>query len=107
MVLTILLDGGVYDHKLWRQPRRWVHLARVNKSTLQKKFGEIIRERRKAAGLTQEDLADRAGIHQTYLSILECGKRSPTIEVLRLLAKGLATTMTDIVSELEGLSKEG
>lgn len=75
----------------------------MNKASLQRKFGALVRAKRDAANLTQEELADKAGIHRTYLSLLERGKRTPTIEVIRLLAKALKTTMTAIVAELEGL----
>jgi transcriptional regulator with XRE-family HTH domain len=77
----------------------------VNKANLQRQFGKLIKRRREAAGLTQEALADAAGIHRTYISLLERGQRAPTIEVVRLLAKALKTTMTSIIAELEGLDR--
>ena len=45
------------------------------------------RERRK---LTQEALAERAGISRTYLARLETGKHDPTASVLERLAKALS-----------------
>lgn len=75
----------------------------MDKVTLQRRFGSILLGRREAAGLTQEALADQAGIHRTYLSLLERGKRAPTIEVVRLLAKALETTMTALIAEVEGV----
>jgi transcriptional regulator with XRE-family HTH domain len=64
-------------------------------------FGLIVKRRREAAGLTQEELADRAGLHRTYISLLERGMRVPTLDVVRKLATGLATTMTSLVRALE------
>lgn len=78
----------------------------MNKVILQQRFGSVLLSRREAAGLTQESLADQAGIHRTYLSLLERGKRAPTIEVVRLLAKALETTMTALIAEVEGVSLE-
>lgn len=75
----------------------------MNTASLKRKFGALIRSKRDAGGLTQEDLAHKAGIHRTYLSLLERGLRTPTIEVVRLLAKALKTTMTAIMAELEGV----
>jgi transcriptional regulator with XRE-family HTH domain len=75
----------------------------VTKANLQREFGRLIRRRREAAGLTQETLADEAGLHRTYISLLERGQRAPTIEVLRRLAKAFKTTMTAIIAELEGV----
>jgi transcriptional regulator with XRE-family HTH domain len=77
----------------------------VNKANLQRQFGKLIKRRREAAGLTQEVLADAAGVHRTYISLLERGMRAPTIEVVRLLAKALRTTMTSIIAELEGVDR--
>ena len=70
-------------------------------ATLQQKIGQVVRRRRQAAGLSQEALAGRAGLHRTYVGLLERGLRMPSIDVVRKLAKGLGTTMTDLVAELE------
>jgi transcriptional regulator with XRE-family HTH domain len=75
----------------------------VNKATLQRAFGNLIRRRREVATLTQEALAGAAGIHRTYISLLERGARAPTIEVVRRLAKALKTSMTSLIAELEGV----
>jgi transcriptional regulator with XRE-family HTH domain len=73
--------------------------------TVAQKFGNVIRRRREAAGLSQEALADEAGLHRTYISLLERGLRTPTIEVVRQLAEALATTMADLMGEVEGTRK--
>jgi transcriptional regulator with XRE-family HTH domain len=70
-------------------------------STLQQQFGDVVRRRRQAAGLSQEALADAAGLHRTYISLLERGMRMPSIEVVRKLAGALETTMASLVGELE------
>nr|AHZ45655.1 transcriptional regulator XRE family [uncultured bacterium] len=75
----------------------------MGKTNLQQKFGKLVRRWREGASLTQEKLADEAGIHRTYISLLECGQCAPTIEVVRRLAKAFKTTMTAIVAELEGV----
>jgi transcriptional regulator with XRE-family HTH domain len=71
-------------------------------ATLQKQFGKLIRRRRKAAGISQETLADDAGLHRTYISLLERGMRQPSIGVVQKLAKALETTMSSLMEELEG-----
>lgn len=70
-------------------------------ATLEKQFGNVIRRRRKAVDMTQETLADEAGLHRTYISLLERGMRLPSIGVVQKLAKVLGTTMTSLVEELE------
>ena len=48
--------------------------------------GENIRRHRRAAGLTQEELAHRANLDRTYLSDIERGIRNPTIMLLQDIA---------------------
>ena len=53
---------------------------------------EAVRRARKAAELSQEDLALEAGLDRTYISQVERGKRNVTIIVLARIAKALKTT---------------
>lgn len=48
-----------------------------------------LRDYRRGAGLSQEELADAAGLHRTYVSGVERGVRNPTVEVLDKIAKPL------------------
>ena len=66
-----------------------------------KRFGAVIRKRREAAGVSQEALADQAGLHRTYISLLERGQRNPSLGVIHALAEELDTTMASLVGELE------
>jgi len=54
-----------------------------------KAFGLVLREARARAELTQERLAFKAGIHPTYLSQVERGLKSPSLEVVAALARAL------------------
>lgn len=69
--------------------------------TLQQKFGEMIRRRRLKAGIGQEALADKARLHRTHVSLLERGKRMPSLAVIKKLAAALDTTMASLMAELE------
>ena len=53
---------------------------------------ETVRRARKAAGLSQEELASEAGLDRTYISQVERGKRNVTIVVLARIARALKTT---------------
>lgn len=53
------------------------------------RLGQNIRKLREAKGWSQEDYADRAGIHRTYVSDIERGRRNPTVTVIEKLAKPL------------------
>jgi transcriptional regulator with XRE-family HTH domain len=61
----------------------------MHRRGLSKAFGIVIREARKHAGLSQERLAFAAKIHPTYVSQLERGLKSPSLEVVGALARAL------------------
>jgi len=62
-------------------------------------IGQVLRQKREAAGFTQERLADLAGIDRSYVSILERGLKSPTIDMLDRLANALGCAPENIISE--------
>jgi transcriptional regulator with XRE-family HTH domain len=59
-------------------------------------LGKKIRARRKRLGLSQEELAHRAGVHMTYLSAIERGERNPALENLCALANALDVTLAQL-----------
>lgn len=61
-------------------------------------FGSHLRSLRKKAGLSQEETADRAGIHVTYLSGIERGFRNPSIRNVRRLARALGVPTKELFS---------
>jgi len=64
-------------------------------------FGAAIRRRRQKLGLSQEDFADQAGIHRTYISSIELGKVKISISVAQQLADALGTPLSRIWKEIE------
>ena len=64
-------------------------------------FGKIIARLRQSAGISQEELADRAGIHRTYVSQIERGLKSPTIVMLLRLSKALNSAPSKLIRLLE------
>jgi transcriptional regulator with XRE-family HTH domain len=56
---------------------------------VRKRVGSNVRRLRRAKGLSQEELAYRAEVHQTYLSGVEGAKRNPSIDVLTRIAGAL------------------
>lgn len=60
-------------------------------------FGERVRELRHAAGLTQEALADRAGLPHTHISAMERGIKLPNLLTLLRLAVALDCKVAKLV----------
>lgn len=61
-----------------------------------------LRTLRAAAGLSQEELASRAGLHRTYISSIERAQRNVTIETVFALAEALGATAEALVQVQEG-----
>ena len=61
------------------------------------RFGIAVKKRRNELAISQEDLAERAGLHRTYISDLERGKRNVSLENLEKLAKALNLSISDLM----------
>ena len=72
-----------------------------NTEAIKEAFGKVLRLKRKALGLSQEELAARSGIAMRYVSLLECNQRQPTISTLYRLSQGLEVSLAEFVSEIE------
>jgi len=57
-----------------------------------KRFGQKVRELRIKKGISQEQLAELSGLHRTYISSLELGKRNVSLINIFALAKALGVT---------------
>ena len=64
-------------------------------------FGAAVRRRRERLGLSQEDFADQAGIHRTYVSSIELGKVQVSIAIAQKLADSLGVPLSKIWLEIE------
>ncbi|WP_227462315.1 XRE family transcriptional regulator [Ilumatobacter sp. SYSU D60003] len=62
-------------------------------------MGAAIRARRQSAGLSATALAERAGVSQPYISQLESGKASPSINTLYRVANALGVTPQDLLPD--------
>ena len=59
-------------------------------------FGARIAELRKRLNISQEELADRCGFLRTYIGSIERGEKSPTLNTIEKLAKGLGVELIDL-----------
>lgn len=76
-------------------------LVRLSPETLRHRLGVAIRERRKALGLTLAELARRTDISLGYLSQIELGKNSASIELLYRIALGLQIRLAEMFQTLQ------
>ena len=70
------------------------------RSDIRHRFGTAVKRRREELGLTQEDLAERAGLHRTYLSDIERGTRNPSLVNIDRLAGALGTSLADFFRDV-------
>lgn len=71
------------------------------KSDIRDRFGFAVRSRRESLGLTQEELAGKAGIHRTYLADIERGKRNVALINIERIAAALACRLSELFQQVE------
>jgi transcriptional regulator with XRE-family HTH domain len=67
---------------------------------VRRRLGLNVQRLRRAKGWSQEELADRASLHRTYISGVERGVRNPTLTVLDKLAAALAAPIAALMAEV-------
>ncbi|MDF3058598.1 MAG: family transcriptional regulator [Rariglobus sp.] len=65
------------------------------------RFGENVRKRREEREWTQEQLAEKADLDQTFISGIERGARNPTIITINKLSKALKTSVSALCEGIE------
>ena len=66
-----------------------------------KVFGQVLRDFRHKKGVSQETLADEAGLDRTFISRLERGLTQPSLTTLLALAEALEVPAHSLIRELE------
>jgi transcriptional regulator with XRE-family HTH domain len=66
------------------------------KPTVANCLGQVIRELRIDAGLSQVVFAEKSGLFQTYLSRIENGKANPSLNALEVISKTLGVSIFDL-----------
>lgn len=70
-------------------------------------FAQAVKKHREAKGFSRAVLAERSGLHQTYIGLLERNKRSPNLDTANAIAKGLNLPLSKLIIEAEKiLSKD-
>ena len=76
--------------------------TRDAKTSPEELLGKEIARLRKRIGLSQEELGFRAGVHRTYISQLERGLKSPTLNAILKLSRALKASAGKLVATVEG-----
>jgi CheY-like chemotaxis protein/DNA-binding XRE family transcriptional regulator len=73
----------------------------MEKLDLRKMFGAEVKRRRTDLGISQEELAERANLHRTYVSDVEAGKRNPSLASIQRLASALGAPLSAVFCSAE------
>ena len=68
-------------------------------------FGKVVRERRGQLKISQEDLADEAPVHRTYVSSIELGKTDMSLSMAYKIAKALKLPLYKLIKKTESCLK--
>lgn len=71
------------------------------KSEIFLKYGQVIRNIRLSKKISQEALADMVGIHRTYMSDVELGKRNVSLENIEKISLALCVPISEIFRQVE------
>ena len=69
--------------------------------TIEEAFGEVIRELRKANQISQEKLAEASNLDRSFISLLECGHKQPSLITIFQLAKAFNLPASKILYLVE------
>lgn len=81
-------------------------LLGLSEDSLREALGQVIREQRKARGLTLAQLAERSGVSLGYLSQIELGKNAASMETLYRVALGLGSRLAELFQQLDEQRRE-
>ena len=74
-------------------------MKRKGTADIKERFGHAVRKRRQELGISQEELADRAELHRTYIGDIERGARNLSLENIEKLAKALAVSISVLFAD--------
>jgi transcriptional regulator with XRE-family HTH domain len=77
-----------------------------HRQSLSGAFSDIVAKKRIALGFSKQEVAARAGLHQTYIGLLERGERKPNLETAEAVAEALQTSLSAIIREAEAARKK-
>ncbi|MDW8886685.1 helix-turn-helix domain-containing protein [Legionella pneumophila] len=73
------------------------------KSEILSKFGMALRQARTKKGLSQEALAEATNLDRTYISLLETGKRNPSLICITIICAALDKKLSSLMHDVEDI----
>ncbi len=70
-------------------------------SALSDAFSQVVKKHREKNGISRAALAQGAGLHQTYIGLLEREERSPSLDTAKAIADALGLPLTQMIREAE------
>lgn len=67
---------------------------------IKKEFGLAVRYYREKLRISQEEFADRCGLHRTYISDIERGNRNVSLENIEAITNGLNITLVELFTQI-------
>jgi len=78
----------------------------IKDKSLEKAFGFTLRGLRQDRGLSQENLGFESGYHRTYISLLERGQKSPSLQTIFTLSKALKIEPSEMIRQVESQNRK-
>ena len=75
-------------------------------SHLSANFAEVVKSHRELLGLSKAALAEKSGLHQTYIGLLERHARSPNLETAKAIADALNHPLAKLIQQAEDFTPE-
>lgn len=73
----------------------------MKRNSLPERIGTALRRRREAQKISQEDFAEAVGMHRTYYSAIERGRKNMRLETLERICGALRSRMWEVLKEAE------
>jgi transcriptional regulator with XRE-family HTH domain len=69
-------------------------------------FSRVVKKHREKKRFSRAALAEKAGLHQTYIGLLERDKRSPNLDTAKAIAGALGISLAKLIDEAERIQKK-
>lgn len=76
------------------------------KPAISNAFAQVVQKHREKKGISRAVLAEMAGLHQTYIGLLERGTRRPNLDTAKAIADALGLTLVQMVDEAEKICRK-